>query len=255
MDGARDGNLQRKPLALQSTTAGPAWFGEKRRVVAAIHSLETLRAAETLRGDPEAAPDLLELRVDHFADEPDTLETLAADPPRPLILTVRRPDEGGAVPGLTDESRRRLYTRFLPTATCVDVEIRSLIELADVVSEARRLGVWIIASFHDFQWPSGNRSRLRELAGQAAAAGADVLKVAEVTEFAGDLSRLLGFLSEETRLPLALMGMGRLGKASRVALGAAGSVLNYGYLGVEAQVAGQWPVGLLRARIDEASGV
>ena len=45
--------------------------------------------------------------------------------------------------------------------------------------------------------------------------------------------------------------MGPLGRASRPVLAAAGSVLNYGYLGGGAQVPGQWPAARLRARIDE----
>ena len=261
MDGARDGNLQRKPRDLQRTTGVPEWagdrrrewFGDKPRVVAAVHSPETLRAAEALRAAPGAAPDLLELRVDHFADDPGVLDALAADSPRPLVVTVRRGEEGGAVPDLDEAERRRLYLRFLPTATCVDVEVRSLEALSEVVAEARRMGVWVIASFHDFRSPSGDLARLREVAGQAAAGGADVLKVAEVTAGPGDLARLLGFLAEESRLPVAIMGMGRMGKVSRVVLGAAGSVLNYGYLGERAQVPGQWPAAVLRERIEEAS--
>ena len=34
-------------------------------------------------------------------------------------------------------------------------------------------------------------------------------------------------------------------------LAAAGSVLNYGYLGEHAQVSGQWPAATLRERIEE----
>ncbi len=57
---------------------------------------------------------------------------------------------------------------------------------------------------------------------------------------------------------LAAMGMGgALGRASRIALAAAGSVLNYGHLlpaGAgegEAPVPGQWPAGRLREILDE----
>ena len=47
------------------------------------------------------------------------------------------------------------------------------------------------------------------------------------------------------------MGMGPLGQVSRLALAAAGSVFNYGYLGRRPQVPGQWPAATLRERIDE----
>jgi 3-dehydroquinate dehydratase-1 len=52
-------------------------------------------------------------------------------------------------------------------------------------------------------------------------------------------------LLENSPLPLALMGMGRLGMASRVMLAAAGSVLNYGWLH-RPNVTGQWSARELR---------
>ncbi len=253
MDGARDSNLRRKTANLQRPTGGRASIDGKARVVAAVHSPATLGAAAALWNRPEAAPDLLELRVDHFAHDPAALaalDALAARPPRPLLVTVRRGDEGGAVADLDDAARARLYARFLPAAMLVDVEVRSLAALAGTVSAARQAGAGLVASFHDFQGMPG-LARLRELAGRAVDAGAAVFKVAAMTERPGDLARLLDFLDVEDRVPLALMGMGRLGKASRVVLAAAGSVLCYGYLGGEAQVPGQWPVERLRERIEE----
>ena len=253
MDGARDGNVQRKPAALQRTSCRGLILGPKPLVVAAVHSAETLSAVPGLRGDPEAAPDVLELRLDCCTESLETLEGLASDAPRPLLVTVRRPDEGGGCAGLDDAARGRIYERFLPWAAGVDIEVRSLGALAAIVTSARRQGVKVVASFHDFQGRP-EPARLRELAGQAADAGADGFKVAAMTRGPGDLAVLLDFLAQETRLPVAAMGMGPLGKASRVVLGAAGSVLNYGYLGLRAQVPGQWPARLLRERIDEVSG-
>ena len=218
-------------------------------VVAAVWSAETLAAARAL-GSPGGAPDLLELRVDHFAARPGRLNALAAASPRPLVLTVRHPAEGGAAPGLDTAARRRLYARFLPWAALVDVEVRSLRALAGVVREARSGGCGVVASFHDFRGlPTA--TRLREVAARANDAGADVCKVAATLRTPGDLARLLDFLGTERRLPLAVMGMGPAGRMSRPVLGAAGSVLNYGFLGRRAQVPGQWPATVLRERIDE----
>ena len=250
MDGTRDYNLQREIADMQSPSRRPLQIADKPLVVAAVHCPESLRAAERLPLEPGAAPDLLELRVDCFTGQLDLLGALAAAPPRPLVLTVRRPDEGGADPRLDDAARAKLYARFLPTAAWVDVESRSLETLATMLEAARRNKTRIIVSCHDFQGVP-TPARLRHLAGQAVEAGADVFKVAAVTNGPRDLARLLDFLAEESRLPLAVMGMGRLGKVSRVALAAAGSVLNYGYLGTSPQVPGQWPAAVLRARIDE----
>ena len=201
---------------------------------------------------PPAAPDLLELRLDHFAGRPealDTLEALAAESPRASIVTVRHPDEGGEG-NLDADSRRMLYARFLPAAHCVDLELRSLDELAAIAEQARGTPGGLIASYHDFH-AGPDLARLRALASQAAAAGAALFKVAVRVEEAAEVAVLLDFLTQETPLPLAVMGMGRLGRISRLAAAALGSRLNYGFLGEVAQVPGQWPAALLRARLDE----
>ena len=46
------------------------------------------------------------------------------------------------------------------------------------------------------------------------------------------------------------MGMGPLGKVSRLLFAQLGSVLNYGFLH-EAQVSGQWEATLLKQRLSE----
>ena len=222
-------------------------------MVAAVWSEASLRAAQTL-APGKGAPDLLELRVDGFARDAGPLDALVAGgPPRPLIVTVRHPSEGGLAAALPCETRRSLYERFLPAASWLDIEVRSLPTLADVAAHARERGCRVIASFHDFQG-TPNLRRLRTLAVRAAEAGADVFKVAATTRTPGELARLLDLLGEVRDLPLAVMGMGPLGKVSRLTLAAAGSVFCYGYLGDEAQVPGQWPAALLRERLDELAG-
>ncbi len=219
-------------------------------VVGTVWSADSLAAACALG---PGGPDVLELRVDSFARQPGRLDALTARAPRPLLVTVRHPAEGGAAPGLDAAARRRLYERFLPVASFVDVEVRSLRALAGTVARAKAGGVRVVASFHDFRAVPDKR-KLSELAARALDAGADVFKVAATVTRPGELARLLDLLEDERRLPLAVMGMGALGRVSRLALAAAGSVLNYGYLGKRAQVPGQWPAATLRERIDELKG-
>ena len=140
-------------------------------------------------------------------------------------------------------ARRAALLELLPAAALVDVEIRSLGGMRQVLSEARKAGVGVIASFHDFQ-KTPTASRLEDLVKQAADTGADVLKIATQTNTPGDVARLLDLL-EKTPRPLAVMGMGPLGMASRVMLAAAGSVLNYGWLH-HPNVTGQWSAKDLR---------
>ncbi len=133
---------------------------------------------------------------------------------------------------------------MLPGAALVDVEIRSLDSMGAVLREARGLGVGLVASFHDFQKTPSPRF-LRGKAIEAAAAGAVAAKIATVVESPSDISKLLS-LFENPPLPLAVMGMGPLGKTSRLLFAGCGSVLNYGWI-AKPNVPGQWSAAGLRA--------
>jgi 3-dehydroquinate dehydratase-1 len=112
--------------------------------------------------------------------------------------------------------------------------------------------VQVIASAHDFRG-TPSAARLQESIDRAHAAGADVCKLAAVTETPAALGRLLGTFSHEQALPLSVMGMGRFGKISRLLLAQAGSILNYGYLD-RPNASGQWEARLLKKRLAELAG-
>jgi 3-dehydroquinate dehydratase-1 len=201
-------------------------------VVGIVDSPAALRAAGRLR---RGEVDFLEWRADF-------LGTGIVESKIPWIVTARHPAEGGQN-AMSATARRKALLELLPAAALVDVEIRSLGGMEKVLSEVRKAGVGIIASFHDFQ-KTPPAARLQALVKQASDAGADVLKIATHTNTPGDVALLLDLL-EKTPLPLAVMGMGPLGMASRVMLAAAGSLLNYGWLH-QPNVIGQWSAKELR---------
>ena len=201
-------------------------------VVGIVDSPAALRAAGRLR---RGEVDFLEWRADF-------LGTGIVKSKIPWIVTARHPAEGGQNE-MSPPTRREALLELLPAAALVDVEIRSLGGMKQVLSEARKSGVGVIASFHDFQ-KTPSSARLEDLVKKASDAGADVLKIATHTNAPGDVARLLDLLGKTPR-PLAVMGMGPLGMASRVMLAAAGSVLNYGWLH-RPNVTGQWSAKDLR---------
>jgi 3-dehydroquinate dehydratase-1 len=228
------------PLQISTTLSYPA-------VVGTVHSAESLAAARKIRRQD---CDWLELRVDNFFPNFDELRRFAPKLPVPKIVTVRHPGEGGMAKGMTVPQRRALYRDFLDVAGLVDIELRQAAAMRDVIGEARERGAEVILSYHDFQ-RTPPPEKLRDLAHRARDAGADVFKVATMTEKPRDLATLIEFLANEKEvLPLSVMGMGTYGKVSRLVLAQAGSCLNYGYLGV-ANASGQWPVAALKARIAE----
>ena len=224
-------------------------------VVGTIHTPQALAAALKLR---RSSVDFLELRVDAFADgRLESLESQISRLPAPLLVTVRHPKEGGANQ-LSPGQRRALFKRFLPHAAVLDVELRSAGQLADVLAAARERRIATVLSHHDFR-TTPSLERLQELARTAAETGCDVFKLATVTRSPQALAILMELLAShktprgpQSRLgmSLAVMGMGEFGKISRLALGRAGSVLNYGYLD-KPQVPGQWPAVLLKQRLLE----
>lgn len=164
---------------------------------------------------------------------------------RPLIMTARHSEEGGN-PHLNQEQRLQLLTEAMPLASFVDLELRFWNE---AVSEmARKSDVRVIASFHDFS-ATPHLSELLEKSHQAKQLGADVFKVATHLTGPNDLACLLQLLAAAP-IPVAAMGMGPLGMASRLALAHCGSVLNYGWLG-RPFIAGQWSAKKFAERLKE----
>jgi 3-dehydroquinate dehydratase-1 len=87
---------------------------------------------------------------------------------------------------------------------------------------------------------------LRAKAARAKTLGANIFKVATLTNKPADLARLAGFLSDgDVDLPVSAMGLGKLGAISRLLLARCGSVLNYGSL-QQTLVEGQLPIDVLQ---------
>lgn len=222
-------------------------FFKTANTVGTINSAASLAAALKI---PAGAVDLFELRLDYFSENREVLLKAIPRLKAPLLITARHFKEGGNLP-LTFSQRADLYEAFIPHSALIDVEVRSMERLHSVLHSARSAGLKIIASFHDFK-ATPRPERLAEMARKSARLGADLFKVAALTQTPADVARLLALFST-TKMPLSVMGMGRFGKASRLLFAQAGSVLNYGFLDPSAQVSGQWPAKLLKQRIAEVA--
>jgi 3-dehydroquinate dehydratase I len=219
----------------------PTWS-----VVATAHTPKGLRDAARLpRGK---GVDLVEVRLDCLEGRGSGLRDALAKIKLPLILTARHPREGGAG-RLGDAGRAALLEAHLPSAAFVDVEIRSAARFRILLASAKRNGVGTILSFHDFK-RTPPAARLRLKLREALRHGADIAKIAVTLRDVRDLSALMSFQAGCGKL--ATMGMGPLGKVSRLVLPLAGSRLVYGYLD-RPQVDGQWPAEELAVRLAEVA--
>ncbi|HXH08138.1 MAG TPA: type I 3-dehydroquinate dehydratase, partial [Vicinamibacterales bacterium] len=165
-------------------------------------TLRELRAAR----DAAVQADLVELRLDGVRDV-DVAGALEGRR-RPVIVTCRPVWEGGRFDGSEEERRRLLHDARRLGAEFVDIEWRT--------GEAGRLsgrdGRGVIVSIHEFgEIPSDLEDRVTD----AAASGAEVVKVAIRAERLTDLVRLAAI---GRRLPgrAVLVAMGPAGLPSRV---------------------------------------
>ena len=213
-------------------------------VVATAHTDKGLVQAGRLRSGDVG---FVEVRLDALRPDKQRFKGRLESIRVPVLLTARHPAEGGSR-RLSPAERRSLLQEFLLMAGAVDVELRSVALMPAVLEIARRRKIKRVLSFHDFRG-TPSLSRLREVVRRSTRAGADVVKIATHLRSANDLAVLL-LLQSTTKVPLAAMGMGPLGKVSRLVLAAAGSRLNYGYLD-KPQVSGQWPALELVERLEE----
>ena len=192
-------------------------------------------------------PDLFELRLDQLIN---CLDEVRAALPRlraSLILTARHPREGGAH-NLSSQRRCALLLKFLPAAAWLDIELRSANSLRPLLRSGRTEGTRTIISFHDFE-RTPPAERLDEMLASARSLGADIFKVATRTDTPDQLDRLLHFFERQRGVPAVVaMGIGKLGRRSRFALGRRGCALNYGHLGTPG-AAGQLSISELRRTV------
>src|SRR5204863_10043865 len=109
----------------------------------------------------------------------------------------------------------------------VDVELRSARAFRSVLESASENKVRAILSFHDFE-ATPSDARLDEIASEARSLGAAIVKVATRTDTRAQLDRLLDFWERQRpALDVVAMGIGKLGRASRIQLARRGNLLNY----------------------------
>ena len=232
---------QRQPrvVATVSTLAGWELAEKLSRVTVDSPSEETMRDDLVLLG----SPDLLEVRADLLLENALELPSEISDLPLPVLLTVRHPSEGGKGP-LDPAARAEIYRRHWKNAAAIDIELASVSALPELIDDAIAMQLPCVFSHHDFSGMP-TLEALEAMTQAAAEAGASCFKVAAKTDTVAQLSTLLTWVERERTLPVAAMGMGRLGKISRPLLAQLGSQLNYGYLDAPV-VPGQWPASELR---------
>jgi 3-dehydroquinate dehydratase / shikimate dehydrogenase len=166
--------------------------------------------------------DLAELRLDCL-DSFDGAGEFAAQSPVPLILTLRRACDGGYC-GEAEEERLRILADLIPRGfSYVDLEDDLGDAGAGAEESARRAGVRIIRSFHDFSGiPENLADRVRENARKG-----DISKAAVTLNRSGDIIPFLKAAEDLKGVEKILLAMGERGFFSRVLAERMGSWLTF----------------------------
>ena len=187
---------------------------------AAPRVVGTVSQAGTLAQLPTKDCDIVELRLDLIGA--DALRPLD----QPVIATIRLANEGGQWTR-SDADRLPLFDAALQQCTAVDVEFRSSI-LEKVSALAGRHQKALIISYHDFD-KTPPLSELRQVMSKAANYGT-VVKIATLAQTEDDVAILRALFQENCSAALCVLGMGRLGAATRLKFPKLGSCFSYGYL-------------------------
>lgn len=189
------------------------------KVIAVVTSPDEAREAVALGAD------ILEVRIDLAAEEPQPLVESIFKLGMPLVVTVRPAWEGGAFTG-SDRERAKIIKRLAPFADYVDVELRAK-NIDELVSSAEGSKALTIVSYHDFEGTPPKRDM------------ADILKkchekgdIAKLAVIPGSLRDVLALfeVTLKTQKPVCTIAMGEIGMHSRLVAPVYGSMFTYGYV-------------------------
>ena len=217
----------------------------KTRVVGVIASENDLEAA---LGEAGKFIDLCELRIDILEPCSAGMRDLAGALPIPRVVTVRDPAEGG-LNHLSEARRSELFDEWFTLSDYIDLELKNLARFSRLAGRAQAAGKQIIVSLHDFD-RTPSLDELATALDKSKGIPSRIFKIACKVTCWNDVKVLSEFLEKHQEAPIAVMGMGPLGKLSRILFAGLGSELAYVSLG-QAVAPGQWPADKFRLLLSE----
>jgi 3-dehydroquinate dehydratase / shikimate dehydrogenase len=159
---------------------------------------------------------LVELRLDYINGAVN-LKRLLNDRPCPVVVSCRRPADGGKWAGSEEQRLLLLRTAIAQGVEYIDLE-------DDVAAGIPRFGkTKRIVSFHDFRKTPDN---LDEIHRRLAKCDADIVKIAAMANHPSDNVRLLEMV-RKAKIPTVGLGMGDIGVPTRILAPKFGAPLTY----------------------------
>jgi 3-dehydroquinate dehydratase-1 len=198
---------------------GGVELGKTPRIAAIV---DDFIPVETVKGFKEKGASLLEVRVDLFSAQFDSileyLKKLRESVEIPIIGTIRETDQNR-------DERLSMFERIIPLVDSVDIEIDAAIN-HEVIKRAG--GKTIIISYHDFERTPSN-DELLQIIETAKGLGADIIKIASMANSKEEVMRLLNFTRTRAE-NLVTISMGDIGRLSRIQAPLYGSLFTYAYI-------------------------
>ncbi|TWT93278.1 shikimate dehydrogenase [Stieleria varia] len=164
----------------------------------------------------EQGAKLVELRLDYIGRAV-SLNRLLRQRPGPVVVTVRRRDDGGRWTKSEDERMMLLRNAIVEGVEYVDIE-------ADVASQIPRYGTTKrVISFHRFEDTPDN---LEDLHAAMAEEDADIVKIATMANSFSDNVRMIEMV-RKAKVPTIGICMGEMGTITRILANRLGSPFTY----------------------------
>lgn len=169
---------------------------------------------------------LTELRVDFITRDVD-IPRLLRDRPTPVLVTCRRPQDGGRWRYSEEQRLTLLRTAIAQGAEYVDLEW-------DVALQVRRYGATKrVVSYHNFQETPANLPAIWE---KMRALDPDIIKIATMANAPEDNWVTLG-ITKNADIPTVAFCMGDMGTPSRILCGKFGAPFTFASISSEKQLA------------------
>ncbi len=176
--------------------------------------------------------DVFELRVDQFRRRETSyvkeIVELLKKEKFYTILTIRSKEEGGT--DIPDGERFTLFRELIEYIDIVDIELTSYGLRKEVIKLAEEKGKLSLVSYHDFE-KTPSESEIQKIIDEGKNLGANIVKYAFSVKSKDDVGRILKVTYKNRDKNLVAIGMGELGKITRVAGFFFGSIMTYTFVG------------------------
>ena len=186
---------------------------------------------DVLKKAKEKSIDIIELRIDQFSNLDISYikekAKLVKDYNFFLLATVRCKEEGGT--DIPDQDRLNIFSEISQFADILDIELKSQIN-REVIKLAYEKGKMSLVSYHDFE-KTPDEEEIQSIIDEASKLNPDIIKYAFSVKNIDDVGRILSVTHKNRDKNLVAIGMGELGKITRVAGFFFGSVISYTFIG------------------------